>query len=321
LTSFWNDFPGMPEELEKVSGIIHKSLSSQNTLISEGLKGLVNGNGKLLRPGILLLAAKFGNVQDRHYDLAAGLEMLHMATLVHDDVIDDSPLRRGLPSLHSRYGKKDAVLIGDYLLSRCFILAAKYTTVQNTNNLARLVSVICTMEIEQNSDRFISNTSLRSYLRKIMGKSALMFSLACFIGAHEAEAEKEICERFRKIGYNIGMAFQIIDDVLDYDGNPDLVRKPLGDDICAGLITLPVLCALQTEKSGALKEIFSRSNFTADDGKAIFSLVRSSGGTEAANKYAGNYTRRALREIAALPAGQNRDMLEKLTKRLLIRQE
>jgi heptaprenyl diphosphate synthase len=311
----------MPEDLEKVSGIIKKTLTSQNTIINEGLKGLFEGNGKLLRPGLLLLAAKFGKVQDKHYDLAAGLEMLHMATLVHDDVIDDSPLRRGLPSLHSRYGKKDAVLIGDYLLSRSFLLAAKYTTVQNTNNLAHLISTICTMEIEQNSDRYKSNVSLRSYLRKITGKSALMFSIACFVGAHEAETSKELCERFRRIGYNIGMAFQIIDDVLDYEGDPDVVRKPLGNDIGAGLITLPVLCALRLEKTGALKDIFSRDSFTVDECKTIFSLVRSSGGTQEANKFAGNYTRRALKEISALPAGKNRDLLEKLTKQLLIRQE
>jgi heptaprenyl diphosphate synthase len=176
------------------------------------------------------------------------------------------------------------------------------------------------MEIEQNSDRFRNNISLRSYLRKIMGKSALLFSLACYTGAYEAKAPREVCERLRRIGYNIGIAFQIIDDILDYAGNESLVRKPLGNDITAGLITLPVICALPLDGSGALRNILSRDTFTVDEGAAIFSLVRDCGGVEAAGKHAETYTNRALREIGALPPGPNRDMLETLTRRLLIRE-
>jgi heptaprenyl diphosphate synthase len=321
MTSFWNDFPGMPEALEKVSGIIRNTSVSSNPVIAEGLTALFDGDGKLLRPGLFLIGAGFGKIQDKHYKLAAALEMLHMATLIHDDVIDDSPLRRGLPATHTRFGKRDAVLIGDYLLSRCFVLTAEYTSPQNALNLARLISIICTMEIEQNSDRFRSNASLRAYLRKIMGKSALLFSLACFAGAYEAKASKETCELLRRIGYNIGMAFQIIDDMLDYAGNQDQVRKTLGNDITAGLITLPVLCAVKLDNTGALRDIFSRSAFTAEEGKIIFSLVRNCGAVEAAGKYAEQYTSRALREIAALPPGKNRDMLENLTRRLLVRGE
>jgi len=321
MTSFWNDFPGMPETLDKVSGIIKESVASQNPIISEGLANLFSEGGKMLRPGLFLIAARFGKLQERHYKLAAALEILHMATLVHDDVIDDSPLRRGLPALHTQYGKRDAVLIGDFLLSRCFILTAEYTSPQNALNLARLISVICTMEIEQNNDRFKSVISIRRYLRKIAGKSALLFSLACFTGAYEAKVPKALCDRFRRIGYNIGIAFQIIDDALDYSGDQDKMRKTLGNDIKEGLITMPVLCALKMEKSSALSDIFSHDTFTLEESEKIFSLVRSSGGPEAAGKYAGDYTNRALREIAALPPGENRNMLETLTRRLLIRQE
>jgi heptaprenyl diphosphate synthase len=320
MASYWNDFCGMPEALEKVSGIIRRASASENPVISGGLTALFDGQGKLLRPGLFLIAARFGKLQEKHYNLAAALEMLHMATLIHDDVIDDSPLRRGLPSLHSRFGKRDAVLIGDYLLSRCFLITAEHTSPQNAVNLARLISIICTMEIEQNNDRFRSNVSLRSYLRKIMGKSALLFSLACYAGACEAKAPKEVCRRFRRIGYNIGIAFQIIDDILDYTGNQELVRKPLGNDITAGLITLPALCALPLDNSGTLRDIFSRPAFTAEEGARIFNLVRQTGGAEAAGRYAENYTGRALREIGALPSGKNRDMLETLVRRLLSRE-
>jgi heptaprenyl diphosphate synthase len=321
MTSYWNDFSGIPEALEKVSGIIRSVSASENPIISDGVSALFNGNGKLLRPGLFLIAAQFGKFQEKLYTLAAALEMLHIATLIHDDVIDDSPLRRGFPTVHTRFGKRDAVLIGDYLLSRCFLITAEYTSPQNAVNLARLISIICTMEIEQNNDRFRSNLSLRSYLRKITGKSALLFSLACYAGAYEAKAPREVCHRLRRIGYNIGIAFQIIDDLLDYMGNQDLVRKPLGNDITTGLITLPVLCALPLDNSGTLRDIFSRTAFTAEEGAHIFKLVRQCGGAEAAGRYAETYTNRALQEIAALPPGKNRDMLEVLTRRLLIRQQ
>jgi len=321
MSSFWNDFPGIPNALEKVTGIIQNSVTSQNSIIRKGLTDLFDGGGKLLRPGLLLITARFGKLQDKHYNLAAALEMLHMATLIHDDVIDDSPLRRGLPALHTQYGKKDAVLIGDFLLSRCFLLTAEYTTPKNALNLARVISIICTMEIEQNSDRFKNNTSLRSYLRKITGKSALLFSIASFVGAYEAKVNRELCEKFRRIGYNIGIAFQIIDDILDYSGNSDLMRKSLGNDINAGLITMPVLCALRLDTSGILNKIFSRDTFSAEDARVIFSQVRNCGAVETAREQAGKYTNRALKDIFALPSGEGRDMLENLTRRLLIRQE
>ncbi|MCL2479987.1 MAG: polyprenyl synthetase family protein [Treponema sp.] len=320
MTSFWTNFPGMPEALEKVSGIIRDASASKNPIISKGLTDLFEGNGKLLRPGLLLLTAGFGKIQDKHYKLAAAMEMLHMATLIHDDVIDDSPLRRGKPSVHSLYGKKNAVLVGDFLLSRCFILTAEYTSPKNALNLARVIAVICTMEIEQNNDRWGNNVSMRSYLRKIMGKSALLFSLACFVGAQEAKAPKEVCERLRRVGYDIGIAFQIIDDILDYSGNEGQVRKKLGNDITSGLITLPVLCAIPLDSSGKLKDIFSGANFTEEDSAVIYSLVRECGGLEAAGKYAQTYTSRAIREIGLLPEGVTRDRLETLTRQLLARE-
>ena len=321
MFSIWNDFSGMPEALQKVSGIIRSSLASKSPIIGDGLEGLFNGGGKLLRPGLLLAAARFGELQEKHYKLAAAVEMLHMATLIHDDVIDDSPLRRGLPSLHSRYGKKDAVLMGDFLLSRLFLLTAEYTSPANARSLARAISVLCMMEIEQNGDRFKSNISMRSYLRKIVGKSATLFSLACFTGAREANLSPELCQRFRRIGYNIGLSFQIIDDILDYSGNEEQTRKPLGSDIAAGLVTLPVLCALRSDTSGVLRDIFSRAAFTAKEAGVIFAQVQNGKGLEAAGRYASSYTDRALRDIAALPPGENRDMLEALTRRLLTRQE
>ncbi len=320
MADFWSDFTGMPEALERVSGIINISISSQNPVIREALSSLFECRGKLLRPGLLLISSQFGSPRDdKEIHLAAALEMLHVSTLIHDDVIDDSPLRRGLPATHSRYGKKDAVLIGDFLLSRSFLLAAEYTSPEQALQLARVISVICTTEIEQNARRFQIDDSVRLYFRKIMGKTALLFSLACHVGAHEAGASGLITETLRRIGYNIGMAFQIIDDILDYSGDEKLLRKPLGLDLKSGITTLPLISALKKDKTGELAKLCGMNNLPGADFSVIMNMVRDLGGIETAGTHARKFTYRALEEILKLPRGDSRDMLEKLTHTLLVR--
>jgi heptaprenyl diphosphate synthase len=171
MTDFWADFPGLSEELDRVSATMAEAVGSENPVIADATSALVGGDGKLLRPGLLIVASRFGRMDGKkRASLAAALEMLHIATLIHDDVIDDSPLRRGLPAAHVRYGKKDAVLIGDYLLSRCFLLAASYTSPENATRLARAISVICTMEIEQDIDRFKADPSVRDTSARSWGR-------------------------------------------------------------------------------------------------------------------------------------------------------
>ncbi len=320
MTDFWADFPGLSEELDRVSATMAEAVGSENPVIADATSALVGGDGKLLRPGLLIVASRFGRMDGKkRASLAAALEMLHIATLIHDDVIDDSPLRRGLPAAHVRYGKKDAVLIGDYLLSRCFLLAASYTSPENATRLARAISVICTMEIEQDIDRFKADPSVRRYLRKIMGKTALLFSLACHVGAVEAKAPPAACERLRRAGYDIGMAFQIIDDILDYVGTADRVRKPIGNDLRAGLATLPLICALANDPDGELAALVSSDAFPTAEPAAIINAAAARGGIEGARAYARRYTERGLHEIAKLPKGEARDMMEKLARRLLER--
>ena len=320
MADFWTDFPGMPEALDKVLGVINTSISSQNPVIRDALSSLFDGNGKLLRPGLLLIASRFGKPQkEKEINLAAALEMLHVSTLVHDDVIDDSPFRRGIPAVHSKYGKKDAVLIGDFLMSRSFLVTAEYTSPEQAVNLARVISIICTMEIEQNASRFHADSSIRRYFRKIMGKTALLFSLACHVGAFEAKAPRAVTETLRRAGYNIGMAFQIIDDILDYSGEETVVGKPLGRDLKDGIVTLPLITALKKDKSGELAKLCSKDTFQKTDINSIITLVHELGGTGMAGAYARQFTNRALNEIDKLPRGTSRDMLEKLTNNLLIR--
>ncbi|OHE62746.1 MAG: heptaprenyl diphosphate synthase, partial [Treponema sp. GWB1_62_6] len=303
MTEFWKAVGGLEAELALVSERIRVASRSDSRIIDESLSSLLDADGKMLRPGLLLVASRFGNgAQDKIIALAASIEMLHVATLVHDDVIDDSPFRRGLPAVHARFGKKDAVLVGDYLLSRCFLLASSYTSPENASRLARAVSVMCVMEIEQDMDRYTANPSIRRYLRKILGKTAVLFSLACHTGATEAKAPAPIAARLRRIGYDIGMAFQIIDDILDYEGAEDEVRKPVGNDLKAGLATLPLICALRND-DGALQALVAPGSFPGADPSAIIAAVVARGGIQGARVWAARYTERALAGIARLPAG------------------
>ncbi|GAB1481940.1 polyprenyl synthetase family protein [Treponema sp.] len=320
MTDFWNAFPGIPEELAQVYSTLTLTAKSENSIINDAISKLFSGDGKLLRPGLLLIASRFGKIQkEKLYSLAAAVEMLHVATLVHDDVIDDSPLRRGSPAAHVRFGKKDAVLIGDYLLSRCFLLAAAYTSTENAKLLARSISAMCSMEIEQDADRYQADPSIRRYLHKIMGKTALLFSLSAHIGGAEAGARKATTEHLRRAGYDIGMAFQIIDDILDYEGLAGEVRKPIGNDVRAGIATLPLLCALSKDADGRLSSLVSPENFPHSDPLLIIQATKERGGIDTARTYAQRYTNRALKEIAGLPAGENRAMMELLAKKLLER--
>jgi len=319
MTDFWLDFPGIPEDLSHVQKAVQEALGYDHALIQNALGDLFEGDGKLLRPGLLLIASRFGKRDEKKtIALAAALEMLHVATLIHDDIVDDSPLRRGLPAVHSRYGKKDAVLMGDFLLSRCFILTASYTSPANATLLAKAISVICAMEIEQDLDRFTASPSIRRYLRKIMGKTAVLFSLACHAGSSEAKVPLRTSERLRRAGYDLGMAFQIIDDILDYESTESLVRKPVGNDLKAGLATLPLLCALRND-DGKLAEMVNPTNFRHADVPILINTVIERNGIQDARTYAHRYTNRALAEIAALPPGTPRELMHLLATRLLDR--
>ncbi|MFQ3546714.1 MAG: polyprenyl synthetase family protein [Termitinemataceae bacterium] len=325
MASFWSSIPEMDKALMTVSTIIGEATASQNPIIRDALSDIFGNRGKMLRPGLMILSARFGKKNPKTvYPLAAAVELLHTATLVHDDVIDDSPLRRGLPAPHIRFGKKDAVLIGDFLLSRCFLLAAEHTSPDNAVTLGRAISAICTMELEQDAERFRINDSLRSYLRKIIGKTALLFSLSCHVGALQTKAENGVTERLRRIGYNIGMAFQIIDDILDYTGDPDTLKKPIGNDLRAGLATLPLICALRRD-DGRLRGLLRPQQAESASGWAkvpvdsIIPLVHEMGGVTEARKYAQRYTDRALREIEKLPDIPEKVHIRSLAQNLLFR--
>jgi heptaprenyl diphosphate synthase len=311
------------EDYRQIQQIIGDTITSSNPVIREPLHNLVSQKGKLLRPMLVVLASRFGSpdksgAKQKIHNIAAAIEILHLATLVHDDVIDDSPVRRGAPTLHTQIGKKQAILIGDYLFSQCFSLVAEHANLENSKLLARVVSSICSSEISQTEDSFSFKTSVRRYNRRIAGKTAALFAISCFVGASESGSKKPVCALFSRIGYNLGMGFQIKDDILDYTGDRNKLGKPVGSDLREGIATLPLIYALQSD-SGRLRQLLKAPPAADKDIWNVISLVAANGGVEKAEEQAALYTERAYQAIAKLPDTTSTKLLNTTLDRLLFR--
>lgn len=304
------------------------ALQSRNPTIEEAVGKLLSRRGKMLRPGFVLLSARMrpvnGNVPvrakaplpEKIYQIAAAVEIMHLATLVHDDIIDRAEIRRGAPSLNADFGNRNAVLLGDFLFSRCFILVARHASTANARYLATAVSHICDSEIAQSRRFDPASLSVRDYMRRITGKTALLFSLSCHIGASENEAPQGIVAPLRRVGHNVGLAFQIVDDLLDFTGDEKTLGKPAGGDLREGIFTLPVIHAYRKNPVALGPLLTSRALEREKNAEKILNLIEATGGFAETRKTAGLFTARALREAEKLPSSENRRSLIHLVEAL-----
>ncbi|GAB6106186.1 polyprenyl synthetase family protein [Fusibacter bizertensis] len=297
-------------ELEKVSETIQRYSKSKFSGIKEIINDIIDLNGKMLRPTLTILSARYGEYQsEKVVKLAASIEMLHMATLIHDDIIDDSKLRRNKESMQSKYGKDMAVYAGDYLLSKSLsMLNSKEYDAEHMVKLAKAIEQICESELLQFHSRFKYMT-VKNYLRVVSGKTAALFAISMYAGASETSCPENLSKQLGKIGYELGVAFQIIDDILDFSEDQALVGKSTRNDLKKGYYTLPVIYAFQGETEAVL-----------DQSEAVLmQLVEKNKGIEKARILAKKYTKRAFKRIANLPDDDNKKALEALAKSLLNR--
>jgi heptaprenyl diphosphate synthase len=326
MKPFWGAYPGIAAELDGIRGLILETAAAGTDEVHSSIRRIVESNGKMLRPAFLMLASRFGSADHgRMARLGAAIELMHMATLVHDDLIDGAALRRGVPTLHTRLGPRTAVLAGDTLFAACFSLVADHADAATARGISRLVGLMCEGEIAETTERFIVTRSVRRYLRRTAAKTALLFSLAFLVGGRESGSPGPIVETLRRLGWNIGMAFQIVDDILDFEASGRQVGKPVANDLAQGIFTLPVVLALKTD-DGALERALAERRYTGRrPGRTrreiarIDALIRSRGGFDGARAWARRYTERARREIERLPAGEPRDVLAGVTEQLLHR--
>ncbi len=234
------------DDLEKVNHTIVDRMHSPVALIPQLAGHIIASGGKRLRPVLTLASARLaGHAGDRHIKLAACVEFIHTATLLHDDVVDESELRRGQASANALFGNKPSVLVGDFLFSRAFELMVEDGSLPVLAILSRASSVIAEGEVLQLMTANDTETNEDAYLEVIRSKTAALFAAACRIGAVVADRPKVEEEALDSYGLNLGIAFQLIDDVLDYSAKQAVLGKTVGDDFREGKITLPIILAFR----------------------------------------------------------------------------
>lgn len=232
-------------EMTAVDALIRERLSSDVQLINQISEHIIKAGGKRLRPMLTVLAARaLGYSGNGHTALAAIIEFIHTATLLHDDVVDESDLRRGRQTANALWGNAPSVLVGDFLYSRAFQLMVTLDSMAIQKRLADTTNQIAEGEVLQLLHVHNPDTTEAAYLKVIERKTAVLFSAATGLAAHLAGASEHLCQRMDAYGMHLGMAFQMADDVLDYAGDTQALGKNLGDDLAEGKATLPVIHAM-----------------------------------------------------------------------------
>lgn len=287
--------------------------------LGEMLAMVLNGGGKRLRPALALLAGRFGDYNlDLLVPLAASVELLHTATLVHDDVIDAAATRRGRPTVNSAFYNSTTVMLGDYLFAHAADQIARTDNIRVIRLFSNTLMVMATGEIRQDLAAYDSRQTIRDYLHRIGGKTASLFATACEGGAIVSNEAEEWVAALRDYGYNFGTAFQIIDDILDFTGDEDEMGKPVGSDLMQGTLTLPSFLLMEREpKSNPIQKYFSRP--TKDRLTQAVEMVRASGIIEESYAMARDFSQRATDALAVLPSNPDQQTLADLAGYILER--
>lgn len=300
---------GLREELAQVDKYIDVFLETElETGVTADLFDLVRGTrGKMVRPILLLLAGRFGPdycaARDRLCKLAAVVEVIHMASLIHDDIIDDSPLRRGRHTVQARFGKDMAVYAGDFMLSRVMYTLAKENLPRAGVTMGRAIEEMCRGELGQMACRWDAETTIETYLKNIYGKTAALFVAAAQLGAAESGCTERDIGYLGGMGENFGYIFQMRDDILDFTSEAGREGKPVHQDFADGIYTLPVLYALSHPATGArLREVTARGAAGAPGlTDEMCALVRAGGGIDLTWAQIENHAVQARRNLSALP--------------------
>jgi geranylgeranyl pyrophosphate synthase len=297
--------------LAAVDRALAETAQPEHPLLGPMLSMVLPGSGKRLRPVLALLTGRLGAASDEAMlNMATGVELLHTASLVHDDVVDESDRRRGEQTLYTRVGNALAVLVGDYLFAQSAQRCVATGNVRVIGLFASTLGSMCQGQIEEASrgNRPEEKLTREGYLQTIWGKTASLFVLACEGSAILAGLSEPQIQAMRRYGDRLGLAFQVVDDVLDFTGDEARLGKPVGNDLRQGTITLPVICLRERMANGAFREAFDRF-----DVPALVRLVKDTGAADDAQREAERMLEEAREALRAVPAGPARDALESLT--------
>lgn len=290
-------------DLQLIEKALEETVKADHPVLGEASTQLLHAGGKRLRPVFVILAGQFGVYDlEKIKAVAVSVEMIHMASLVHDDVIDESELRRGKPTVKAKWDNRIAMYTGDYIFAR----SLEYLTVINNAKAHQLLSktmVELTIgEMEQIKGKFNLNQNVRHYLRRVKRKTASLIAASCQLGAIASEVPKEQEVLLYRYGYYIGMSYQIIDDILDFTASAQQLGKPAGSDLMQGNITLPVLYAMRDEKFyQQLKDVFSEPDTIKAKMPTLIQEIKDSNAIEASFRLSNLYLEKAYHALDALP--------------------
>ncbi len=309
-------------EFDAVNDLIIDQLHSDVGLVENIGHYIVDAGGKRLRPLLALLSAgACGEISDKHIQLAAVIEFIHTATLLHDDVVDVSTLRRGRPTANEKWGSAPSVLVGDFLYSRAFQILVSIGNLNLMGLLSDTTNTIAEGEVLQLVRAGDASASREQYFTVIQNKTAVLFAAAC-CGAAMLSEHSDYADALYDYGLNLGMAFQLIDDVLDYEGDPESTGKNIGDDLNEGKVTLPLIYAM--EKATPAEADLIRHAITTKSManlKDVVRIVQETGALEHTRQVAKEYSGEALTALVPLRASSHHQALLDLCKLALTRQQ
>lgn len=306
-------------EIKKVEDRLQHAIKSSDQTLEDAAFHLLSSGGKRVRPVFVILSSQFGDSKDTSentYRVAVALELIHMATLVHDDVIDKSDKRRGRPTISKNWDQTTAILTGNFLLALGLQHLSEIKDSRVHNIISKSIVDVCKGELFQFQDQFNSDQNITNYLRRINRKTALLIQLATEVGALTSNASDEVVRKLKMIGHYIGMSFQIIDDVLDFTSSEKKLGKPVGSDLMNGHITLPVL--LEMRKDQAFKQKVADLNPESPQSAfdECIETIRTSQSIEESKVISEKYLNKAIKLIDELEDNPNKALFRKLIKKM-----
>ena len=320
MTSATSLFSPVEADLCVLTENLKQLIGARHPILYAAAEHLFGARGKRIRPAIVFLVARATmpnqGITERHRRLAEITEMIHTASLVHDDVVDESDMRRGIPTVHSTFGSRIAVLAGDFLFAQSSWYLANLDNLQVVKLLSEVIKDFAEGEIQQGLNRF-SILSIEAYLEKSYYKTASLIANSCKAAAVLSDLPEVQAQQLYNYGRHFGLAFQIVDDILDFTGSIDSLGKPAGSDIQSGNLTAPVLYAL--EEKPYLEVLIEREFAQEGDLEQALALIKDSRGIERSRELAAHHAKAAIEHLSDLPMSESHQALIKLSDYVLSR--
>ncbi|PAV29498.1 heptaprenyl diphosphate synthase component II [Virgibacillus profundi] len=307
----------LKKDLDIIEESLNQVIHARHAVLRKASTELLQAGGKRIRPIFVMLSGQIGTYNlDQIKTAAVSLELIHMATLVHDDVIDEAELRRGKPTIKKSYGNRVAMYTGDYILARALENITTLKDARVHHLLAKTIVEVCVGEIEQIKDKYNWDQNLRDYLRRIRRKTALLIATSCKLGAIVSEVSEIDANKLYQYGYYIGMSYQIIDDILDFTSSAKQLGKPAGNDLLQGNLTVPVLYAMNDKSfNDLLKKTFQDpDNVSENDLTNLLNALKNTNGIEKSYKLSDLYLQKALKVLEGLPNNKAKYTLQDIAK-------